>query len=329
MKTLRTVLRQTAIAVVAGLTLFTGTVAQAQGAYPSAPVRVVVGFAPGGPIDLVARLMAKHLAGDLGQPFVVENKVGAAGNIATNEAGRAKPDGATLLAAGINMTLNPLMTDDLKVDSVKDFRAVRMVAAMPTILVVGNSFPARNFAEFLDELRKHPNRYSSAAPGSTPLLATELFSNQTGTQITPVPYKGAAPAMVDLIAGHVDLSFASLGSVMPHIKAGKLRALAIASPARHGELRDVPTFAELGMKDFSLDSWVGMLVPAKTPDAVVERLAASLDGLAKSPGFAAQLASAGMAPVPTNSPEQFAKTIATELASYEPLVKRVREKSAR
>lgn len=296
--------------------------------YPDRPVRLLVGFAPGGPTDLAARLVAKHLGADLGQAFIVENRAGAGGNIATKDAAGATPDGYTGLVAGINITINPWMTADMHVDSRKDLLPVRIVAIAPTILVVRNDFPARDFQEFLREVRKHPDTYNSAAPGSSPLLATELFSQQTGTRITPVPYKRASPAMIDLIAGHVDLSFATLGSVLPHIKSGKVRALALAAPERDAQLPDVPTFAELGMQDFRFDAWAGVLMPAGTPPAVIDTLARSLDKLAGSAEFEAQVLELGMKPVVQDSPSAFARTIDTELGLYKTLAQSVRGKIA-
>lgn len=307
-------------------TLLLGALAPAlaQDAYPNKPVRVIVGFAPGGPTDIVARLVARHLAADLGQSFVVDNKAGAAGNIGTTEAARAAPDGYTLLVTGVNLTINPYMTDDLKVDSRKDLLPVKMVATMSTVLVVRNDFPATDFKSFLGEVRKNPGKYSSAAPGSSPMLGTVLFNQLTGSQIVPVPYKGAAPAMTDLIAGHVDLSFATLGSVLPHIQAGKVRALGIATPQRDPMLPQVPTFAEGGMDGFRFDAWTGLMAPAGTPQAIVDKLSRSLDKLAGSDTFATQLAQSGMRPVHDSTPARYAKAIDEELTLYEKLAAQAR-----
>ncbi len=301
----------------------------AQADYPNKPVRVVVGFAPGGPTDIVARLVAKHLSTDLGQTFLVDNKAGAAGNIGTAEAAKAAPDGYTALVTGINLTINPYMTDDLKVDSRKDLKPVKMVAITPTVLVVRNTFPASNFKEFAAEVHKNPGKYSSAAPGSSPMLATVLYNQLTKSEIVPVPYKGAAPAMTDLIAGHVDLSFATLGSVLPHIKAGKVKALAVATPQRDAMLPDVPTFAESGMKDFRFDAWVGLVMPAKTPDDIVARLSKSLDKLVASKAYEEQLGNAGLTPIKGGTPESYARVIDEELGLYEKLAAKARGTAAR
>ncbi|MCD0503240.1 Bug family tripartite tricarboxylate transporter substrate binding protein [Bordetella petrii] len=294
--------------------------------YPSQPINLIVGFPAGGPTDLIARLIGQHLGTDLGQKVIVENKAGAGGNIGTKAAATSKPDGYTGLVASLNLTINPWMTTELDVDSRKDLMPVRTVAVAPTVLVVSNDFPARNFNEFLAAVRQAPDKYNAAAQGSSPLLAAELFTQLTGTVITPVPYKGAAPAMVDLIAGHVDMSFATLGSVLPHIKSGKVRVLAVASPQRYVLLPDVPTFAEEGMPDFRFDSWTGLLMPAGTPPAVIDKLKASLDKLAASPEFEKQVLEMGMTPVVQDTPEDFAKVIDQELVLYEKLAAAARKK---
>jgi tripartite-type tricarboxylate transporter receptor subunit TctC len=319
-RTIRTVIAALAVALPFGLS-------HAQADYPTAPVKLLVGFAPGGPTDFVARLVAKHLHEDLKQPFIVENKAGAAGNIATLEAVKAQPDGQTGLIASVNITINPSMSEQFKFDGRTDIKPVAAVSVAPTILVVRNTFPASNYAEFLAEVRKNPNKYSSAAPGASPLLATELFTQLTRTTITAVPYKGAAPALVDLIAGHVDMSFATLGTVLPHIKAGKLKAIAIASPQREPQLPDVATFKEAGLANFSFDAWVGMFVPAKTPDAVVGKLSASLAKLTTSKGYASQLVDIGMTPVTGSTPTTFARTIAAETELYQKLGASLKSKS--
>lgn len=287
--------------------------------YPSQPVNLVVGFPAGGPTDLIARLVAQHLGSDLGQKFIVENKGGAGGNIGTKTAARAKPDGYTGLIASLNLTINPWMTEGLDVDSRKDLMPVRTVAVAPTVLVVRNDFPAKNFSEFVQAVRAAPNKYNAAAQGASPLLAVELFTQLTDTEITPVPYKGAAAAMVDLIAGHVDMSFATLGSVLPHIKSGKVRVLAVASPERYVLLPDTPTFVEEGMPDFRFDSWTGLVMPAGTPEAVIDTLKTSLDKLVASPEFEKQVWEMGMTPVMQDTPADFAKTIDRELVLYEKL----------
>jgi len=297
--------------------------------YPSQPVNLVVGFPPGGPTDLIARVVAQHLGTDLGQKFIVDNKAGAGGNIGTRAAARAKPDGQTGLIASLNLTINPWMTEGLDVDSRKDLMPVRTVAVAPTVLVVKNDFPATTFAEFVEAVRAAPNKYNAAAHGASPLLAVELFTQLTDTSITSVPYKGAAASMVDLIAGHVDMSFATLGSVLPHIKSGKVRVLAVASPERTSLLPDTPTFIESGMPDFRFDSWTGLLMPAGTPEPVITTLKESLDKLVALPDFEKKVADMGMYPVLNDSPAEFAQTIDRELVLYEKLAASATKKAAK
>ena len=291
----------------------------AQVDYPAKPVRMVVGFGAGGPTDIVARLVAQHLEKDLKQSFIVENKPGAAGNIASAEVIRAAPDGYTVLLAGLNITINPAIMDNIKFDSRKDLKPVMAVATAPTVLVVRNTFPAKTFKAFVEEVKANPGKYNSAAQGASPVLATEMFSQLTSSRVEPVPYTGAAPAMIDLIAGHVDMSFATLGSVLPHIKSGKVRALALGAAERSDWLPDVPTFIESGVDAFKLDSWAGVFVPAGTPDSVVKTLEASLAKLVENDAFAASLAEAGMTPVKGSTPQAFTQQIDVETERYRKL----------
>lgn len=287
--------------------------------FPDRPVKLVVGFSAGGPTDIAARLLAKHLGEDLKQPFVIDNKAGAGGNLATNEVARSRADGYTGMVSGMNLTINPFMTEGLKVDSQQDFEPVRVFATSPTILVVRKDFPAENFAQFLQELKKNPGQYDASAQGASPVLAIQLFKTRTGTQISSIPYKGAAPAMIDLVAGHVDLSFASLGSVMPYLQSGRLKALAIAAPARHKDLPQVPTFTEVGMPDFRFDSWVGVLFPRGTPPGVLQKVDASLAKLVGTGEFARALDKAGMEPVTDSTPASFKQLIDKEMQLYKRL----------
>lgn len=295
--------------------------------YPARPVSLIVGFPPGGPTDVVARMISEHLTKDLQEKFIVENKAGANGDIATKAAARSKADGYTGLVASLNLTINPFLGSGADVDSRKDLAPVRTVAVAPTVLVVNKDFPATNVKEFLEAIRKEPNRYNASSQGPSSLLAAEMFSQQTGLTITPIPYKGSAPAMVDLVAGHVQLSFATLGSVLPHIRSGKIRVLAVASPQRDPLLPGTPTFAESGMPNFRFDSWTGLVMPAGTPQAVIDTLARSLDKLAHSPAFEKQVVGLGMRPVLNDSPQAFARTIDAELTLYEKLAIDARKKT--
>lgn len=292
--------------------------------YPERAVTVEVGFAPGGPTDIIARLAAQHLSNDLKQPFIVENKSGAAGNIATNNVAKAKPDGYTGLVASINITINPFMTEGLSKSSPNDLAPVKLLANAPTVLVVRKDFPAKDFQEFLAEIKANPKSYNAAAHAASPLLATTLFFQETGAEIVPVPYKGAAPAMIDLIAGHVDLSFATLGSVLPYIKNGSLRVLAVATPSRLADMPEAPTFAELGLEDFKFDSWIGWFFPVDTPEYAIDSIEKSLDKLVNSEEYRKTLAEAGFTPL-QSTPASFSKIIKDELKLYGNLVTATRK----
>jgi tripartite-type tricarboxylate transporter receptor subunit TctC len=267
--------------------------------YPAQPVKLVVGFAAGGPSDLVARAFADHAAKGMGQPLVVENKPGANAVLATEAVAAAKPDGLTLLGAATNHTMIPaLYGGRIKFDAARSFVPVCTLANSATVLVVGPSMPVKTVAEFLTRLRAKPDAATFATPGqgSSPHLATEQFRRLTGTTMVHVPYKGAAPAVTDLIGGQVDLSFATLGSVLPHIKAGKLRALAVASRQRSALLPDVPTFDEAGVKGFTIDTWYGLLAPAGTPPEALRVLGREAAAFNASAVVNERLAGAGLEP---------------------------------
>ena len=287
------------LALAFGAAIASGTAFSQPAPTPSQPVKLVVGFAAGGPSDLVARAFADQAAKGLGQPVVVENRPGANAVLATEAVAAAKPDGQTLLGAATNHTMIPaLYGGRIKFDAAKSFVPVCTLATSATVLVVGPSMAVKTVAEFLARVRAKPDSATYATPGqgSSPHLATEQFRRLTGTAMVHVPYKGAAPAVTDLIGGQVDLSFATLGSVLPHLKSGKLRALAVASRQRSALLPDVPTFDEAGVKGFTVDTWYGLLAPAGTPaDALrlLTREAAAFNG---SAAMHERLASAGLEP---------------------------------
>lgn len=267
--------------------------------YPTQPVKLVVGFAAGGPSDIVARAFADQAARTLGQPVIVENKPGANAVLATEAVAAAKPDGLTLLAAATNHTMIPaLYGERIKFDAAKSFVPVCTIASSATVLVVGPSMPVKSVAEFLARLKARPDAASYATPGqgSSPHLATEQFRRLTGTSMVHIPYKGAAPAVTDLIGGQVDLSFATLGSVLPHLKSGKLKALAVASRQRSALLPEVPTFEEAGVKGFVIDTWYGVLAPAGTPADALRVLTREATEFSRSAAVRERLASAGLEP---------------------------------
>ncbi len=267
--------------------------------YPSQPVKLVVGFAAGGPSDLVARAFADQAAKGLGQPVVLENKPGANAVLATEAVAAARPDGLTLLVAATNHTMIPaLYGGRIKFDAAKSFVPVCTLASSATVLVVGPSMPVKTVAEFLARVRAKPDSATYATPGqgSSPHLATEQFRRLTNTAMVHVPYKGAAPAVTDLIGGQVDLSFATLGSVLPHLRSGKLRALAVASRQRSALLPEVPTFEEAGVKGFTVDTWYGLLAPAGTPAEALRLLTREATAFNASAAMHERLAGAGLEP---------------------------------
>jgi len=304
-----------------GLTLAAATLASVALAqptgYPQQPVKLVVGFAAGGPSDLVARAFADQAAKSLGQPFIVENKPGANAVLATEAVASAKPDGYTLLAAATNHTMIPaLYTGRIKFDAAKSFAPVCTLASSATVLVVGPSMAVKSVPEFLERVRAKPGAATYATPGlgSSPHLATESFRKLTGVSWVHVPYKGAAPAVTDLIGGQVDFSFATVGSVLPHIKSGKLTALAVASRQRSALLPQVPTFEETGVKGFVVDTWYALLAPAGTPADVLRVLEREATEFGRSPAMRERLLGAGLE-AQTVCGEAFATQVAREIES--------------
>jgi tripartite-type tricarboxylate transporter receptor subunit TctC len=284
--------------LLAAFALACATAVHAQSAaWPAKPVRIVVGFAAGGPTDVVARAFAEHASRALGQPFIVENKPGANSTLAADAVASAAPDGHTLLFAATNHTMIPaLYSSRVKFDAVKSFAAVCSVASSPTVLVVGPAMPVRTLAAFLQDVKEQPGKRTYATPGagSSGHFATESFLRPQGLAMNHIPYKGAAPAITDLIGGQVDSSFATLGSVLPHVQSGKLQALAVAAPKRSSLLPNVPTFAESGVKGYSADAWYGLLAPAGTPATVLGVLEKASAQFVAAPATASKLHGLGL-----------------------------------
>lgn len=309
-------LHQLVLLAVAIASMNAPTQAQAP-SYPDRPVKVVVGFAAGGPSDVVARAFSDHAARSFGRPFIVENKPGANAVLATEAVASAKPDGLTLLAAATNHTMIPaLYTGRVKFDAEKSFRPVCTLANSATVLVVGPSFPVKTVDEFLLRVRAKPDTMTYATPGlgSSPHLATETFRKITGTSMIHVPYKGAAPAVIDLMSGQVDLSFATIGSVLQHIKSGKLTPLAVASRQRSELLPQVPTFEEVGVRGFVIDTWYGLLAPTGTPDNVLRALERAAIEFGRLPATRERLQTAGLEPH-TLCGDRFAAQVVQEIAA--------------
>ena len=294
-------------------------------AWPSKPVHLVVPYPPGGPVDISARLVAAKLQGGLGQPVVVENKPGAGGNIGADYVAKSAPDGHTLLMGAIaTHAINPALYPKFPYDPLRDFRHVALLVQVPNVLVVNNDVPARSVKELIEHAKGNPGKldFASGSTGSTGHLAGELFKQMTGTYMVHIPYKGAAPAVVDLMSGRVHLMFDNLASALPNIKAGKVRALAVTTARRSQFVPELPTLAESGLPGFDLTTWWGIMAPAATPQPVVDRLAAETAKAMSAPDLRARLAAMGSEPPAVRSPAEFSAFVARELKVYAGLVKR-------
>ena len=296
--------------------------APAMAAYPEKPVRIVVGFAAGGPTDVVARLFAEKLTQLNGQSFIVDNKPGAAAMIAATEVARAPADGYTLLMTATNHATSPAVLPKVPYDTQKDFAAIMLVAEGPHVLVVGAQSPFSSVKDVVAAAKAKPSdlTYSSSGKGGTVHFAGAMFEEAAGVDLIHVPYKGAAPAVQDLMAGQVQLSFASLASVSAQVRAGKLKLLAIAAPTRVADFPSVPTFAEAGYPTVSISAWTGLLAPAKTPRAVLEKLATQLQQIVAMPDVRQRLQALGMTPgaVPL---ADFDARIASEMGTFARIAK--------
>jgi tripartite-type tricarboxylate transporter receptor subunit TctC len=245
--------------------------------YPSKPIRIMVAFPPGGPTDIIARLISPKMSESLGQPVVVENVVGAGGNIATARVAKSDPDGYTILLHSSGFAVNPALSSNAGYDPQKDFVAIAVVARQPNVIVVNAAFPARTLPELLEMAKTQKLAYASPSSGTTPHLTAEnLFKVRAKVDITHVPFKGAGPAVTAVLGGQPPIGSAAGSGPMPHIKSGKLRALAVSSSKRLASLPDVPTLGELGFPDMEDYTWVGLFVPAGTPQEIVQKLNASI-----------------------------------------------------
>ena len=308
--------------LVAAIALAAAATAAAQGTYPSRPVTIVVGFAPGGGTDIGARIIAKQLSAGLGQNVLVENRPGAGGNIAADLVARALPDGHTIMLAGPGpLTVAPHLVAKLPYDPRRDFAPVTKAVNFPNVLVVHPSLPATTIAEYVALARAKPDTigYGTSGIGSAGHLSGELFRQMAKAPIVHVPYKGGGPAMTDLLGGQVPSSFASAPTAIPHVKAGKLRALGTTGPKRSAFLPDVPSIAE-SYAGYDATNWYAFVVPAKTPKEIVERLNREIVKALNTAEVREQLLANGMEPEPS-TPEELAKHIETELAQWGRVVK--------
>src|SRR5262245_4696677 len=310
--------------LIAALALVAATDAFAQGAsFPTRPVTVVVGFAPGGGTDIAARIIAKELAVELGQQVLVENRAGAGGNIATGAVARAAPNGYLISLATISsLTVQPHLNTKLPYDPRRDLAPLTMGVVFANVLVVHPSVPATTVAEFVALAQAKPGTigYGTSGIGTTGHLAGELFRMMAKAPIVHVPYKGGGPAMTDLLGGQIPSSFASAPSALPHVKAGKIRALATTGPARSSFLPDVPTIAESGFPGYEATNWYAFVAPGKTPKDVVGELNRQLVKVLSTPSVREQLLANGMEPQPS-TPEELARYMEREYEMWGRVVK--------
>jgi tripartite-type tricarboxylate transporter receptor subunit TctC len=299
------------------------TAAPAQTAFPEKPVRFVVGFTPGGPSDILARALGQKLADHWRSQVLIENRPGAGGNVAAEAVARAPADGYTwLLGNNSILATNQSLYKSLGYDPVRDFAPVALVAIQPNILVVNPDVPAKSVRELIALAKSRPGRlnYASSGSGAAAHLAGELFKAMTGVDMVHVPYKGAQPALTDVIAGQAQLMFATSASVIPYVKAGRLRALAVTSARRSPSVPELPTVAEAGVPGFEAITWHGVVVPAATPPALVERLNRDIVAALGERDLRERLESLG-AEVASGTPQDFARYIAAEIPKWTKVVK--------
>ena len=292
--------------------------------FPAGPVTFVVSFPPGGSIDVVMRAMAPKLQERLGKPVVIENRAGAGGNIAAAAVAHAPPDGHTLLAPASSLAANPTLVKNMPFDTLKDLRAIALLFRTPLALVVHPGVPARSVAELIALLKQKPGEitFGHSGVGAAIFLAAELFQSMTGTRMNGVAYRGAPPALNDVMAGHVALMFADAGSVVGQINAGRVRALGVSSTTRVPVLPDVPTIAESGVPGFDAVGWTMICAPSATPKPVIDRLHAELKAVAATPEIRDVVVRIGTIPVDSPPPAELQKFLASEIDRWGNLIAR-------
>jgi tripartite-type tricarboxylate transporter receptor subunit TctC len=290
--------------------------------YPERPIRLLLPFPAGGAVDIVARVMAAQMAEDLGKPIVIENKAGAGGIVATDAVAKSAPDGYTLLLTTPNHTINAALQPKLPYNTEKDLVPISVIATVPEVLVSNPAAPFKTFQEFVAYAKQNPNKlnYASAGVGTLPHLTMELLLQRVGVKVTHVPYRGAAPAMTDLLGNVVQLKLDTYATSHPQVAAGRLRMLGIASSHRSKLMPDVPTIAEMGLPGYEGNLWIGMMAPAGTPQAVVDKLAAAGAQAARAPKVVERLQRDGVEPV-GGTPAEMGALIAREIPQWRDLAK--------
>lgn len=291
--------------------------------YPNKPIRIIVAYTPAGTTDILARALGQKMSLSFSQPVIIDNRPGANGNIGTDVAAKATPDGYTLLltTAGTH-GINPTLYRKLPWKAVKDFAPISLVAMVPNILVVNNSVPVKNVKEFIAHLKANPNKFNYGSPGngSTGHLSQELFKAMTGTTMQHIPYKGSAGVLADVIGGQIIGTIDNLPVYLPQVKAGKLRALAVSAAKRSPAIPELPTIAESGVPGYNSGAWFGLVAPAGMPKPIVDKLATETQRILKLPDVSERLSGLGAEPV-GDRPEQFAAHIESEIAKWAKVIK--------
>jgi len=298
--------------------------AWAQDAYPSRPVRFILPFPPGGPTDILGRLISERLTAQLGQPVVTENRGGAGGNVGAEAAAKSAPDGYTMVLVAPSLAISPTLYAKLNYDPVKDLAPISLVATVPNVVLTQTAHPA-TLREFIAAAKAKPGgmNFGSGGSGTSNHLAGELFNILTGANLTHVPYKGVNLAMQDVIAGRIDFVVIGVPAAAPHVRSGKLRALAVIAPQRLAALPEVPTVAEAGLAGFEVTTWYGILAPAGTPRPIIARLNTELVKVMHSPEMKERLAGIGTDPV-TSTPEEFAAYIQAEIGKWGDVIRKAK-----
>ncbi|KGH21300.1 Bug family tripartite tricarboxylate transporter substrate binding protein [Comamonas thiooxydans] len=314
-------LRASVFGAALGTTFLLATGASHAQGYPNRPVKLVLGFAPAGPTDVVARMLAERMAQTLGQPIVIENRPGAGGNLAAEALVKAPADGYTLLYNTSSITIAPWVYQKVNYDPIKDFVPIGLTAEMPLVLLVNPQFPAKDAKSLVAEVKSRPGKYSygSSGVGAIEHLTGAHFANQRGLDATHVPYKGTAPALIDLLGGQTQYMMTTLNTAVPYIKEGRLNAYGVTSKARTQVLPSVPTISELFNENFVATAWQGIVAPAGTPPEVIEKVNRAINLALKDPSVLDRLAKQGVSPL-GGSAQQYAEQIRSELDNWRKVV---------
>ena len=308
--------------LIAAATVFAVASATAQAAYPSKVIKIIVPFTAGSATDIMARIVGEKLTTSMGQPVVVENRPGAGGTLGASQVAKSEPDGYTLLVVSTGHVVNPALYANLNYDTLGDFVGVSPLAAVPSVLVVGAGSPIKNVAELIATAKAKPGQlnYASAGVGSATHVNAEKFRAQANIQVTHIPFKGTPETIVEISAGRVDFMFTPVLSSIPSIRDNRMRALAVSTAKRSSALPDIPTVAEAGLPGFVFDFWIGLLAPAKTPKAIVNKLNAEVRNLLQQPDVKDKLSKLGADPMPMSS-EQFDAYIKEEFTTLGAVMK--------